>query len=149
MDAQSTVARAAMLASLVRNVALYLEDTNPRDRPATMPVPLHWWLEKENHYQASHTGMSANFIKDEDGNVVKLSKVFDDVVSEILPAAERSGELHHIEGLRSAVKDGLEYERQRRMYGATGSLSEMLSRLSRELVTEVAGACDGELQTPQ
>lgn len=137
MDAQSTVNRATALACLVRCIVRYLKHTTAADRSLRLPAPLHWWMEKENHYQASHLGLSARFIKDEDGNVTRLSQVFDNVLTEIDPVIDRQDEGHHIDYLRSMAQDGPEYERQRRLYESTRSFPDILTRLNSELVEEL------------
>lgn len=136
MDVQPTVAEATALASFVRAVAVYLQQTVSSDRPGYMPAPLHWWLEKENHYQASHLGTAAKFISDSVGNVRDLSAVFDDVVREIEPVARSAGDFHHIQRLRSMTADGLSYVRQRRMYESTGSFTKILSSFVGQLEQE-------------
>lgn len=136
MDVQPNVADAAALASFVRAVTVYLEGTECADRPLSMPRPLHWWLEKENHYQASRQGLSAKFISDQDGSVRELSTVFDDVVREIEDVVSSIGDRYHIESLQSLVASGLSHARQRRIYETTGSFTSLLSSLVQELKQE-------------
>ncbi len=137
MDVQATVARAAALAAFVRAVTLYLEGTRRSDRPATLPVPLHWWLEKENHYQASHLGLSAKYIRNNAGDSCSLSSIFDDVLSEIKGIVRDDGEQHYLDTLQAAVEEDLGYIRQRRIFESTGSLKTILRELSRDLEQEV------------
>lgn len=137
MDVQATVLQAVVLASFVRAVTLYLECTAQNDRPPFMPVPLHWWLEKENHYQASHLGLCARFIIDNAGDSHKLSSVFTDVAREVEQVAHASGDRHSIELLRSMVEQGLGYVKQRRIYKSTGSFEKILFELNQELEQEV------------
>ena len=137
MDVQATVAEASALAAFVRAVTLYLERTHQTDRPAYMPVPLHWWLEKENHYQASHLGLAAKFISNNAGDSRKLSAVFTDVVQEVEGVAAEVGDGQHIARIRSIVESGLSYDRQRKMYQSTGSFEKVLLELNQELEREV------------
>lgn len=137
MDVQATVQQAVTLASFVRAVTLYLERTTQNDRPPYMPVPLHWWLEKENHYQASHLGLSANFIINNAGDSHILSSIFADVVREIEEVARGTGDQHYIEVLKSNFEQSLGYVRQRRIYQATGSFEKIVFELSQELEQEV------------
>lgn len=137
MDVQATVSEASALAAFVRALTLYLERTSQSDRPPGMPVPVHWWLEKENHYQASHQGLSARFISNNAGDSRKLSTVFADVVREIEEVARDAGDQRHIERLKSMVEQGLGYVRQRRIYHSTGSFEKVLFELNQKLEREV------------
>lgn len=137
MDAQPTVARAVALAGLIRALVMYLRRTPAKERPARLPRPLHWWLEKHNHFQASHRGLAAKYIGDDEGTVIALRDVFQRVVETIAPAAEDLGQSAHLARLAEHVNTGLSYERQRREYAATGSPKQVTASLVEELSREL------------
>lgn len=136
MDVQPTVAEAGALAAFVRAVTLYLERTRQADRPTCMPTPLRWWLEKENHYQASHLGISAQFISNNAGDSRELSVVFADVIREIEGVAVEAGDGRHMARLRAMVETGLSYARQRETYQSTRSFEKVLLELNQKLERE-------------
>ena len=137
MDVQATVAQAVALTTFVWAVALYLEGTTQDDRPPSLPVPLHWWLEKENHYQASHLGLAAKYVYNNAGDSCRLSSVFKDVFDEVRGVASGEGEQRCLDILRSTAERGLSYIRQRRIFASTGSLKNVLLELNADLEREV------------
>jgi carboxylate-amine ligase len=136
MDAQSTVSDAIALAGLVRALIGYLRHTQSSARSARLPRPLPWWIEKNNHFQASRVGLGAMYIADEQGRVRLLADVFGDVRDAVAAAAEELGETRYLEHLTDPIEGGLSYARQREVYRGTGSLkrvaASLVDRLERD-----------------
>lgn len=130
MDAQPTVSEAMALAGFVRALARFLRD-NP-DR-GDLPQPLPWWIEKENHYQASLQGLSAPYIHNPSGDARPLAAVWQDVAAAIAPAAELLGESSWLARLHRRVNDGLSPARQRQVLAETGSFRDVAQSLVAEL----------------
>lgn len=138
MDAQSTVAEAVMLAGFVRALVAFLMRT--MGSPVSdLPQPLPWWIEKDNHFQASLLGMDARYVHDERGTVVPLAEVWEKTAAAIQSTAEDLGEATYIDRLRRAVAGNkIGYMRQREVHDETGSFKQVVSSLVAELRHEAA-----------
>lgn len=132
MDAQPTIEEAAMFAALVHTLAAYLLQKG-ESVPASLPHALPWWLEKENHYQATRIGMAADYIFDASGEARPLKAVWGDLLPELLPVARRLGEERYLERLAGkAMEKGLSYMRQREAFEKTKSLRRVVASLADE-----------------
>lgn len=130
MDAQSSIRDAVALAALVQALARLLDG----DQPDWALAPLPWWLEKENHFQASRLGLGARFIYHPDGDTRPLAEV----AAEAVGAATAGGALDHapsVERLREMLAGDTGDRRQRRLYEQTGFLPAMLGELATHLET--------------
>lgn len=134
MDAQPTVSEAMALAAFVRALVAFLRGNPDRD---DLPQPLPWWIEKENHYQASLQGLEAPFIYTEDGAARPLAEIWEGVAAAIEPVAAELGEAGYLAQLRRTVTGGLSYVRQRRVQAGSGSFHDV----ARSLVTELRDDC--------
>lgn len=133
MDAQPSVAEAVALAGFVRALVTYLKQTPRAERPQQLPAPLPWWIEKDNHYQASRLGLGAKFIFDERGTVRRLGDIFNEVVDVLGETAESLGQGAHLQALRRNVEAGVSYIRQRQVYSQTNSLKAVVAAVAAEL----------------
>ncbi len=140
MDAQSGVEEAVALASFVRVLVALLRDAGRVPPAIELPRPLPWWIEKENHFEASRRGLAAHYIADEHGAVKPLAQVWRDVVQALRPVAENMGEREYVESLCGAVESGVGYTRQREIYRRTGSLKEVVAQLVQRFATGIATA---------
>lgn len=133
MDAQSTVSDAIALAAFVRALIGYLRRTQGSATSAQLPRRLPWWIEKNNHFQASRLGIDAMYVSDEQGGVRPLADVFREVRDVVAVAAEELGETHYLEHLTAATESGPGYARQRETYRQTGSLTRVVDSLVERL----------------
>lgn len=135
MDAQSSVGDAVCLAAFIQTLATYLSATPPQERPASLPKPMPWWLEKENHFQASHLGLSANYV-DERGEVRALHEVIQATLESLEETAEALGHAVYLNQLRAAIASDPNYVRQWARYKNTGSMKKVVGMLVDELAQE-------------
>lgn len=138
MDAQPTIADTAALAGFVRTLVAFLRRHG--EVQGGLPGALPWWIEKENHYQATRAGMMALYICEKQGTVRPLAEIWRDAVEALAPLAAELGESSSLEHLRHMAGTGPGYERQRRLYQRTGSLREVVESLADELDVELARA---------
>jgi carboxylate-amine ligase len=138
MDAQSTVTDAVTLAGFVRALVFYLKQTPEKEQAKELPQALPWWLEKENHFQASRLGLEAKFIQNEQGIVRQLKDVCLDVINAIHDQAEALDQSDYFEHLCSMLEDGINYQRQRRIHQQSGSFKKVVAFLIDELNKEKA-----------
>jgi carboxylate-amine ligase len=129
MDAQSTVSDAIALAAFVRALILYLRHTQGAARSGQSLRPLPWWIEKNNHFQASRLGLDAMYVSDEQGRARPMADIFREVRDAVAVAAEELGETRYLEHLTAAMEGGPGYARQRRIYRRTASLKRVVGSL--------------------
>ena len=103
----------------------------PDDR--RLPQPLPWWLEKENHFQASRKGMQANIVYTKNGECKQLTEIWKQVIETVRPIADELGDGHWLDQLQENVNSGPGYKRQLRHYEENDSLTDIVSTMSREL----------------
>jgi|GEM_PF-3670385 len=137
MDAQSSVSRAVALAGSLHTLVAYLHRTSIGEHAAGLPKPLHWWLEKENHFQASRLGLGANYAEDSQGTVRPLHAVLREVMETIWSTVEDLGEAAYLERFRGFSEADTGYARQKRVYATTGSLKHVAASLVDELERDV------------
>lgn len=134
MDSQPTLTEALGLAAFVRALAAFLRTEPPA---AELPQPLPWWIEKENHYQASLRGLEAVYIYSESGAARPLAAVWQEVLAAVAPAAAALGESAYLERLRNTVAAGVSYRRQRQARGR-GTMRAVVQALVDELEADLA-----------
>lgn len=133
MDAQTTIAEAAMLAALIRVLAVYLLRQKGSGSEVCVVPALPWWLEKENHYQATHLGMAANYVCSPLGQIKPLRMVWFELFPELMAVALELGEEEYLEQLnRKVVENTLGYIRQQEIFQETGSLFAVVTALANE-----------------
>jgi carboxylate-amine ligase len=132
MDAQPTVAEAVALASFLRVLVRYLQEHAGATAPG-LPQPLPWWLEKENHFQASRLGLDSQYVAHEGGSVRPLRAVWEDVLAALTPCAEATGEGARLAALAARVARGSSATRQAELYRSGRALPEIVRGLVDEL----------------
>ena len=105
------------------------------DRGFHLPHPRQWVI-RENKWRAARSGIEAEIIVDEDGDLVPVRRAVADLVEELGPVAER---LHCTDELRSVLdilRTGPSYVRQRTTANETGDLQGVVDALVAELETD-------------
>jgi len=142
MDAQPTVAGTMALAAFLRA----LDRTLRADPQAPgLPQPMPWWIEKENHYQASLHGLDAVFICNAEGNTRTLAAVWRDVLAAIEPIAIELGEGQYLAALSRTITAGASHARQRAGFKVRQSSREVVAALVEELRHECETGITGSL----
>lgn len=147
MDMQSTISDAVALAGFVRALVLFLQRTRGASRPVHLAKPLPWWMERENHFQASRLGLAATYVMDEHGAVTQLADLFDRVMEAIAPVADELGQGTYLERLTKSMGRNPPYGRQREIYRETKSLQQvaasLVDALEQDALVGQAPACVG------
>jgi carboxylate-amine ligase len=147
MDAQPTLQAALMLAAFIHSLVEYLQTDWAENRASFGLMPHPWWIEKENYFRASHSGLDGNYIEDEQGNSRPIRAIVQDILAAIETTAHRLGEAAYLQYLKQYLDEGPSYIRQRRILQNTGSLEAVVADLVRELQEEITqpvlGASDG------
>jgi len=140
MDAASSTHTATALAAFVRSLVVYLMDYADADLGDWPLSRLPRWIEQMNRYQASHQGLSARYIVDEDGHVRPIQELLTRLLLLVEPVAERIGEAQELASLRSWVQEGVGYVSQRRVLESSRDYREVVRRLVSGLDNEISQA---------
>jgi carboxylate-amine ligase len=144
MDAQATLKEALMLAAFVHSLIAYLQGHWQGKEKGFLLMPNHWWLEKENYFQASRLGLEANYIEDSQGRSRPIKQVIADILDSLATTAAQLGESEYLELVRQHLQGIPSYSRQRQVWQASGSQRQVVASLVRELKQEVVASCHAE-----
>lgn len=121
------LALAALTHCLVEHFSTMLDDG--RDLPVLPP-----WFVQENKWRSARYGMDAIIILDAAGNEQLVTDAVADLVRELEPVAARLGCLAELDGIRTILRKGASYQRQRavaRRHG--GELDAVVASLVAEM----------------
>jgi carboxylate-amine ligase len=138
MDAQLSVTATVALAALTRALVRYVLETGDSAPMATDSLqPLSWWIEKENHFQATRAALAARYIYNHDGD----SRPLLDVIRETLAAIRRSSpapdETQWWDAIDDMLEQGAGYGIQSQVFERTGSLKAVVAALVRSMNGDV------------
>ena len=140
MDAQPTLKEALMLAAFVHSLIVYLQHYHEGKEKGFLLLPHHWWLEKENYFQASHLGLEANYIEEAWGQSRPMKTVIADILDSLKTTARQLGEIEYLQLIRERLEGTPSYIRQRRVWQTTGSQRAVVAALVRELKQEMGSS---------
>ncbi len=139
MDVQPTLLENVALAALVRALIAHLRASPPA---RTLPV-LPMWLEQENQYRASHTGLGCECIVSPEGDTLPMRKLVADMLHIAAEAAQRYGEEEYLEPAFELLRHGSSSQRQRDLYRQHGTFKAVVATMMDWLYQDV-----GITQTP-
>jgi len=143
-DAQSSIGDATALAAFVRALICFLKEHETGQLSKMgMPRTLAWWLERENHFQASRQGLKARCIVDEAGESKPLEEIWQQVYESITPIAKNLGDLPWLERFRRGIDRAPPYRRQKIAFERKRSFTELVSSLVGELQQDLPTAPGG------
>ena len=141
MDAQVDVKALTLVAALARTLALHIASQPDELLDRMLPARLPYWIERENHYRASHRALEAEHIIDEKGHTRPLVESARDIIEQVTPTAERIGEADTMRSLEKWIDNGPGYKKQRGTFAETGSLEEVVRQLTELLEHELNVEC--------
>ena len=136
MDSQPTVREAIALTALVHSLIVYLQHCRREGVAGFLLTPCHYWIEKENYFRASHRGLDAYYIEDDQGHSRPFRSIVEDILAALAGTAAQLGETEYLKFLEKRLEGGSSYIRQRRVFQQTGSQKEVVAALVRELKEE-------------
>jgi carboxylate-amine ligase len=92
--------------------------------------PQHWWIDKDNHFQASAAGPAALYIIEQRGERRPVGEIAGAVLEQIAPLARELGSTAYLAPLRARLDTGPGYARQREIYARSGSLKGVVAFLA-------------------
>lgn len=121
------LALAALTHCLVEHFSTMLDDGRELPR---MPS----WFLQENKWRSARYGMDAIVILDAAGNEQLVTESLEDLLGELEPVAARLGCLAELDGVRTIMRRGASYQRQRRVARRNdGDLDAVVASLVAEM----------------
>ena len=136
-DVPSTLSEIAALTAFIQSLVVCLGDHYDEGHYVDI---LRAWIVRENKWRAARNGLDAEIITDNQGGRAPLRQEIERVLQEIEPHARDLGCYDELQGIRTILRDGASYERQRRVYAETGSLEAIVSSLSDQMRADVLGS---------
>jgi carboxylate-amine ligase len=133
MDSQTTINEAVMLSAFVRVLVEYICRRCRAGLNEGVLRPLPLWVESENHYRATHSGLDAIIIEDASGKTVPIRKVIEDTIKAVAGTARDMGEEEYLKQLERKLDSTPSYVRQRMVFKESGSTKEVAAFLVREM----------------
>ncbi len=138
MDSPSTVADLAFIAGFVRVLVAWVCANKRETIEAIIPRRLSAWIERENHFRASHWGMEAELIQDESGATRPILEYFLDLAVATADTAREIGEDDISTQLSSIASITPGYVRQQIAYNEYGNTRMLVDDIRRRLYDELA-----------
>jgi carboxylate-amine ligase len=136
-DAQSTVADVAFLAGLVRVMVVWISATSREGIEASVPRRISPWIDRENHFRASHWGMEAELIHNESGDTQTIHSYLRKLAKAVTDTANEIGEGHIAKRLADIALETPGYIQQRIDYQKRNNTRDVVDALRNKLHTEL------------
>lgn len=134
-DAPPSLREVAALAALSQCLVQSFDET--MDRGESLPVPREW-VRRENKWRAARWGVECDLVVDDIGHTRPFRDVLVDLVSDLMPVAERLECPAELADLVAIVDEGPSYVRQRRIVEAGGNLVDVVAAVRGELLDSLA-----------
>jgi carboxylate-amine ligase len=142
-DGVSTAAEIAAIGALVQCLVEWMSERLDRGETLTVLQP---WYVRENKWRAARYGMDAEIITDVAGSERLVGDDLRDLLTTLVPVADRLGCAAELQQVRVMLDGGASYQRQLRVAEAAGGdLTAVVAHLARELRDGVtpSAAADG------
>jgi carboxylate-amine ligase len=133
MDAASDLQSLHALVAFARSMVVCMARSTRQEVSRILPLELPWWIEKENCYRASHRGLDADFIYNEQGQYRPLRGLIEELIGICTPVAGDIGETEGLALTQRILVDGPGYEHQVRVYAETNSAHAVTKHLASRL----------------
>ena len=139
-DGVSTANEIAAIGALVQCLVDWMSERLDAGEKLTVLQP---WYVRENKWRAARYGLDAEIITDVAGTERLVSDDLRDLLTRLVPVAERLGCQAELQMVRDTLDHGASYQRQLRAAAAAGGdLTAVVAHLARELRDGVAPATD-------
>ena len=134
MDAASDLSTLHALVAFARTMAVCMARASPEEVSRVLPLELPIWIERENSYRASHNGLAAEYIYNEQGEYRPLRGLIEDLINFCEPVACDIGERKNLELVRQILTDGAGYSRQLETYAKSHLARAVVENLKSQLL---------------
>ena len=133
-DVPSTLTEVAAITALIQSLVVCLGTHYDDGHYVDL---LRAWIVRENKWRAARSGLDAEIITDNRGTQAPLREEIGRLVEQVAPFAVELGCADELASVGPMMRDGVSYERQRRVYAETGSLEAIVRALAAELRADV------------
>lgn len=133
-DAPSTLREVAALTALIQCLTVSMSDDYENGVELKM---LHSWIVRENKWRACRHGLDAEVIISNDGDQVPLREHLPEMITLLMPVAERLQCAEELADNLRIVENGASYERQLKAYEDSGRFEDVIQGLANELKDDV------------
>jgi carboxylate-amine ligase len=137
MDAASDLQTVHALVAFARTLAVSMARSSQGEVSRVLPLALPAWIEKENCYRASHHGLDADFIYNEQGEVRPLRGLIEELIDFCGPVADDIGEILNLALTRQILIEEPGYSRQLEAYAKSHSARAVAESLTSQLLTPI------------
>lgn len=136
MDAASNLQTLHALVAFSRVMAVCMARTPEEEVYRLLPSGLPVWVEKENCYRASHLGLDAEYIYNNQGDHRPLRGLIEDLIGFCEPVAREISESKNLESVRQNLLDEPGYTRQLKSFAENHSTRAVVKDLKYQLLQE-------------
>jgi carboxylate-amine ligase len=138
MDSQWSLTTTVALAIFVRALVRFLlEHKEPLPETGGILQALPDWIEKENHFQASRSGLDAPYISNPEGDSRRLGDVVQETLDVIRSSDLAPGEDEWLHAAGRMIEQGGGYGIQERVFKDSGSLKSVVGALVQTLDDDI------------
>jgi carboxylate-amine ligase len=137
MDAASDLRTLQALAAFARVMTVSMARAEADEVSRVLPLELPAWIEKENCFRASHSGLNAEFIYNDKGEHKPLRGLIEDLINFCEPVAHDISESKNLELARQILIDEPGYLRQLETYAESRSTRAVAENLRAQLLEPV------------
>ena len=134
MDAASDLRTLKALVAFAHAMAVCMARSTAQQVGRVVPLGLPPWIEKENCYRASHKGLDAEYIYNEQGDLRPLRGLIEQLIDFCKPVAKDIGESNNLELIREILVDEPGYHRQLESYAVSQSMRDVTKNLNSQLL---------------
>ncbi len=141
-DAPSTLERAVAIAAFLRALAVYLARTTERELHPRVPRTVPWWLARENHFRASHRGLSAHYVRNQEGSVTPMHVIAHELADLVAPIADELGDGEALAAFLASLSAAPGYAEQRAAFDRSGAAQGVAKYLAMRFDDDLARYAD-------
>jgi len=133
-DVPSSLTEVAALTAFIQSLVVCLGTSYDTGEYVDI---LKAWIVRENKWRACRHGLEADIIIDNTGEQSPLREEITQLIEKLEPFAKHLGCRDELQDVHAMLRDGVSYERQRRVYAETGELDAIVRSLAAELRADV------------
>lgn len=146
MDSQSDVVDIEFLVALLRTIVAWILASPNEDIERTIPRRLSSWIDRENHFRASHWGMDAQLIRDTEGQTTAVTEYIGSLAAALSDTAKMIGEAAMLKRLQSVGDAQSGYRSQLIAYAGRSDTRDVVGYLREEFAKTLMTTHDADVE---
>lgn len=137
MDGQPTLRKTLALAAFVYLTVGGIKKSRDKTNIIELLPLTPYWVERENHFMASRSGIDSPYILDNSGNTSPTRDIIDLTIDSIKNSDDIGGAFKHLDHVKEILEKGTSTTEQRKVFKERGSLKAVSASLVKELEEEL------------